>query len=63
MVQECPNRKTYFHVTGFGKFGGVPENPTTFLVNALPETLKGLESQGVYLASNQIVDVHINACD
>lgn len=28
-----------FHVTGFGVFNGIPDNPTTHIVNELPEVL------------------------
>ena len=38
-TQQKPKPKVMFYITGFGKFGPVLENPTTKLVNALPQLL------------------------
>ena len=49
-------------MTGFGKFGDVVENPTTFLVNALQETVKECEVE-IHLEHSEVVDVSIQDCD
>ncbi len=33
------SRKIEVHLTGFGRFGGVDDNPTTHLINHLPSFL------------------------
>jgi len=56
-------QKTYFYVTGFGKFANILENPTTYLVRALPELLKNNPQANVHLAHHEIVKVAVEDCD
>ena len=51
-------KKTHFWVTGFGKFGNILENPTTYLVKALPDILKQCAVE-IHLDHTEVIDVSI----
>ena len=56
--------RTYFYVTGFGKFANILENPTTHLVRSLPKLIR--QSQlpiHTKLDHSEIVTVSIQDCD
>jgi pyrrolidone-carboxylate peptidase len=50
-------------VTGFGKFGKVLENPTTFLSKALPDLITEAKIENLNLHSTRVVTVSIEDCD
>ena len=56
-------QKTFFYVTGFGKFGNVLENPTTYLIRDLPKLLYQNPNPQVSLRHHEIVKVAIEDCD
>ncbi|TNV79113.1 hypothetical protein FGO68_gene13848 [Halteria grandinella] len=49
--------------TGFGKFGKVLENPTTYLSKAIKDLLEVNPIEGVVLHANYIVTVSIDHCN
>ena len=50
-------------LTGFGKFGNILKNPTTFLVENLPEYLKANCQADFELIDARVVPVDIQNCD
>ena len=64
MVDE-QRKKVFFYVTGFGKFGPILENPTTYLVRDLPSLIDQVSQQqrDWHLEHHEIVDVTIQECD
>ena len=53
--------KVCFYVTGFGKFAHILENPSSFLVRALPAILG--DCPGVELSHHEVVTVSVEHCD
>ena len=49
----------FFYITGFGKFANVLENPSSKLVELLPELLKRKALKNVELAHCEVVTVAI----
>lgn len=49
--------KVRLYVTGFGKFGDIIENPTTFLIKALPQILEKHPIKKLELCEARIVTV------
>lgn len=56
-------KRVVLFFTGFGKFGKVLENPTTFLSRALKDLLKANPIDGIELYQNYVVTVSIEDCD
>lgn len=50
-------------MTGFGKFANILNNPSTYLVRALPKLLNQKNLPNVFLAHSEIVTVSIQDCD
>ena len=62
---ETADVMTYFYCTGFGKFGNVLENPTSRLIQNLPELLKKVPENDKFfkLRHTEIITVAIQDCD
>ena len=62
---ETADVMTYFYCTGFGKFGNVLTNPTTKLVETLPNILKSIPENDKFfkLKHSEIVTVAMQDCD
>lgn len=54
------NLKLRFHFTGFGKFCGVPDNPTTHLMKALPEYLKATLDEKYEIDYSSFTVLHVS---
>ena len=61
-VIKHPKRMVLFF-TGFGKFGKVLENPTTYLSKAIDQLLHENPIEGVILHKKYVVTVSIEDCD
>lgn len=61
---ETPKkRKLILFFTGFGKFGKVIENPTTFLSRSLRDLLTKDPIEGLELHETHVITVSIEDCD
>ena len=58
-MEESEDRRVYFYITGFGKFFNIVTNPSSVLVNRLPE----LFEEDWHLAHHEIVTVSIEDCE
>ena len=56
---------TFFYCTGFGKFGNILTNPTSQLVQAMPQLLsKHPDNNKLFkLVHNEVVTVAMSDCD
>ena len=61
----APKAKVFFYVTGFGKFCGVSENPTSIMVRDLPTILplQNCDGKLFQLAHVEVLTVAIEDCD
>lgn len=60
---ETVKRKVVLFFTGFGKFGPVLENPTTFLSRSLKDLLAKEPIEGLELHEAHVITVSIEDCD
>ena len=56
-------KRVVLFFTGFGKFGKVLENPTTYLSKAIDQLLQDNPIEGVILYKKYVVTVSIEDCD
>ena len=56
-------KRVILFFTGFGKFGKILENPTTFLSKALKDLLDKEPIDDVVLYQNHVITVSIEHCD
>lgn len=53
----------YFNITGFGRFAGIDQNPTTYLVKFLEKTIKANPIKKAKIGKVYVMTTAIEDCD